>query len=489
MKSAFLWPVGWKFYALNATLMQYMILKIRHKLFLAILFANMLLVLSIYLLGSHIFSTSFRDYLDASEAERLAPLVEELADIYAERGDWRWVRKRHDRLLSELKTKYGMRRPPPENGQKKPQRDGSPPRRPPPSSVLLLKDTKNRLLHGPPDAMGTTYWLPIEVGESLVGYLGFNRRIRITSELDKLFIARFKSSFVWMALGILLITSIISIPLARRLVKPIERLRQASELLASGDYRVRLDHNSRDEIGALTQDFNALAKTLSKNLSARQQWIADISHELRTPVAILQGEIEAVQDGLRALNVTTANSLHQEVIRLSRLIDDLHELSLSDMGALSYQKQTLDIVELVEAVIEQHRVSFDQHSISIHCKSSQPNIMVSADYQRLEQLFSNLAVNSRHYTASPGSVEVEIIKSTDQVILRWSDSKPGVSDDELLCLFERLYRVETSRNRHAGGSGLGLAICKNIAEASLGTITAEHSALGGISFVVTLPLK
>ncbi len=472
-----------------------MLLKIRHKLFLAILFANILLVLSIYLLGNQIFSTSFRDYLDASEAERLAPLVEELAGIYAEQGNWRWMGKRHSRLWPELKAKYELRRQPqrleplPGDGDRRLRHGDNIKRGPPPSSVLLLKDTKNRLLHGPPESMDDAYWLPIRVEEALVGYLGFDRRIRISNELDTLFISRINNSFGWMVLGVLLIASIISIPLARRLVKPIERLRKASGQLASGNFQITLNHHSRDEIGALTQDFNALAKTLAKNLRARQQWIADISHELRTPVAILQGEIEAVQDGLRSLDITTANSLHQEVTRLSRLINDLHELSLSDMGALSYQQQTLDIVALVEAVIDQHRASFAQKLITIHCQSSQPSIMISADYQRLEQLFSNLAVNSGHYTASPGSIEVEIVKLTDHVMLRWSDSKPGVSDQELLHLFDRLYRVETSRNRHAGGSGLGLAICKNIAEGSHGSITAEHSALGGISFVVTLPLK
>ncbi len=469
---------------LTATLTKYMRLNIRHKLFLAILLANILLVLSFYLLGSWIFSTSFRDYLEASEAERLAPLVEELADIYAERGNWRWVRDRRNRLWPELINKYTSSRLPPKPGP--PPGNGNP-RGPRP--VLLLQNAKKRLIVGRPDRVDDAYWLPIKTDESLFGYLGFSRRVHITNELDKLFISRIKNNFVWMALGVLLISSIISIPLARRLVKPIEKLRQAARQLTSGDYQVSLDHPSQDEIGVLTQDFNILAKTLSKNLTARQQWIADISHELRTPVAILQGEIEAVQDGLRPLDLATTNSLHQEILRLSRLINDLHELSLSDMGALSYQKQILDIVELVEGVIDQHRPRFDQQSISIHCQSSQQSIMILADYQRLEQLFSNLAVNSCHYTETPGSVEVEIIKSTDKVMLRWSDSKPGVSDDELSHLFDRLYRVETSRNRHAGGSGLGLAICRNIAEASLGTITAEHAALGGISFVVTLALN
>ena len=231
-----------------------------------------------------------------------------------------------------------------------------------------------------------------------------------------------------------------------------------------------------------------MAGTLRKNLSARQQWIADISHELRTPVAVLQGEIEAIQDGVRELNKDSINSLHQEVVRLSNLVNDLHELSLSDVGALSTRKQKLNIVELIEAVIEQNRGSLQDKSIIIKLNASSDIIMVDADYQRMEQLFVNLAINSRHYTQSPGTITVTVSKQNQKVMITWADSAPGVSDADLGRLFERLYRVETSRNRNAGGSGLGLAICQNIVEAHQGSIKAEHSRLGGVSMVITLPL-
>jgi len=465
-----------------------MFLKIRHKLFLAILIANILVVLSIYLLGSWIFSTSFRDYLDASEAIRLAPLAEELAEIYKERGNWLWAQNRQDPTWRELIRIYSPKRPTPPGKQARrqpPRRDGSP------LSIrpgMLLQDSNKRLIIGRQANIDKAYWMPIKTQTSTIGYLGFVRRLNIDSELDNIFIDRIKNNFVWLAFGVLLISSLISVPLARRLVKPLENLRHAADKLASGDYQISLKHDSHDEIGQLTHDFNRLAKTLAKNLSARQQWIADISHELRTPVSILQGEIEAVQDGVRVLNLQTIDSLHNEILRLSRLVNDLHELSLSDMGALSYQRETLDLVNLIENVLDQHRLNFDQEKISITCNSSHDRIEICGDYQRLQQLFTNLAINSHHYTQSPGQLVVDITKSQDKVVVRWSDSAPGVTDSELKQLFDRLYRAEASRNRNSGGSGLGLAICKNIAEASLGSIAAEHASLGGISIVITLPL-
>ncbi|MFA9421458.1 MAG: ATP-binding protein [Gammaproteobacteria bacterium] len=479
-------------------------MKIRHKLFLAILLANVLFATSVYLLANWAFSNSFRDYLDQTEAKRLAPLVQGLADIYSSRKNWRWVRNRDDPTWSMLMREHSPGGPPPRQrpGLEEPGFDGYPPPPPEPRAErlqrndsprarrpgLLLQNAKRKLVIGRPADQSRVYWIPIELEDTTVGYLGFIRRLNISSDLDLLFASRIKSNFAWMVLGILLISAIISIPLARIMVRPIEKLRHRAHQLASGNYQLSPALHSNDEIGELGKDFNILAETLTKNLSARQQWIADISHELRTPVAVLQGEIEAIQDGIRELTRESITSLHQEIVRLSALVNDLHELSLSDMGALSTRKAKFNIVELVDSVIQQFRSSLEHKSIIIKLNASSDNIIVDGDYQRLEQLFVNLAINSRHYTQSPGTVTVTISKQNQQVIITWSDSAPGVMDADLSRLFERLYRVDSSRNSNTGGSGLGLAICQNIVKANQGSIKAEHSPLGGVSIVITLPL-
>ncbi len=161
-----------------------------------------------------------------------------------------------------------------------------------------------------------TYWIPLKQNSVVIGQLGFLRRIAITSELDVLFTDRIKSNFSWMILGILFISAIISIPLSRLLVRPIEKLKHAMHALASGNFKTLLAHKGNDEFAELVQDFNVLSKTLNKSLKLRQQWIAEISHELLTPVAVLQGALEAIQDGIRRFNKPAVDSLHHEVLSL-----------------------------------------------------------------------------------------------------------------------------------------------------------------------------
>jgi two-component system sensor histidine kinase BaeS len=173
------------------------------------------------------------------------------------------------------------------------------------------------------------------------------------------------------------------------------------------------------------------------------------------------------------------------------LVNDLHELSLSDIGALSYQKTSINIIELINNVVEQHRQLLNSQSIDVSLQvpnSNHNTIQIHGDFRRLEQLFTNLANNTRHYTQSPGSLVITIQKQVDRISIIWSDSAPGASDTDKSQLFDRLFRIDDSRNRNTGGSGLGLAICQNIVTAHQGSIKAENSELDGISIIVTFPL-
>jgi len=370
-----------------------------------------------------------------------------------------------------------------------------PARKPPPAAIplgirpgLLLRDADNNLIIGRPDAQADAYWIAINSTGNVVGYLGFLRRLEINGDLDSLFSKRVENYLAWLLLGVLAITGLVAIPLAGGLVGSIEKLRIAFHQLASGNYQLSLEKQSNDEIGDLQEDFNRLARTMRKNLEARQLWIADISHELRTPIAVLQGEVEAIIDGVRDVDSASIKSLHQEILRLSRLLDDLHELSLSDLGAMSYHNKSIDICALLGSILERQRQTLAQDSISVELDTGEKPMYIFADEQRLEQLFTNLLNNSRFYTARPGLIKISLTRSENQVLLDWSDSAPGVADADLDRLFERLYRVDASRNRNTGGSGLGLSICKNIVEAAQGKIVAEHSSIGGLSIKISLPL-
>src|SRR5690606_14832335 len=144
-------------------------------------------------------------------------------------------------------------------------------------------------------------------------------------------------------------------PLSSLLVRPIHDIVAGHRALTRGDYGARIRPRSSDELAQLAQDFNTLAKTLEQNRAARQQWIADISHELRTPLAILRGELESLQDGVRPLSRESLDSLHHEVVRLNALVNDLHELSMSDLGALIYEMGNIDVVQVLEHSIDMYQ--------------------------------------------------------------------------------------------------------------------------------------
>lgn len=220
----------------------------------------------------------------------------------------------------------------------------------------------------------------------------------------------------------------------------------------------------------------------------RRDFMADISHELRTPLAVLRGELEAIQDGVRQFTPESVASLQAEVGTLTKLVDDLHQLSMSDEGALAYQKTSVDLIPLLEVAGGAFRERFASRGLTLHF-SLPDSVMVFGDPDRLMQLFNNLLENSLRYTDSGGSLHISAEQRDNMLLLTFADSAPGVRDEQLQKLFERFYRTEGSRNRASGGSGLGLAICDNIVQAHNGRIRASHSPFGGLSITVELPLE
>jgi two-component system sensor histidine kinase BaeS len=322
----------------------------------------------------------------------------------------------------------------------------------------------------------------------VVGYLGLLPRTNISDAPHQRFLKEQKLAFALIAGVVVVLAAGLSFVLARRLVRPLSELAKATHQLAAGTFTARVPVTSQDEMGQLARDFNSLALALEKSELTRRQWVADISHELRTPLAILRGEIEALQDGIRQPGQDTFQSLHGEVLRLSRLVDDLYQVSLSDVGALSYRKTDLDLGDVLQETVALYRPRFKSKEISLEMELSTSNpANVFGDPERLHQLFANLLDNALKYTDSGGSVQITLQRHDHVVTVDFQDSAPGVSKDELGKLFDRLYRVESSRNRSTGGAGLGLTICRNVVEAHGGNISAQTSPLGGVWLRVELP--
>ena len=273
--------------------------------------------------------------------------------------------------------------------------------------------------------------------------------------------------------------------IAAMFVKPIKLLSAGVSRLTEGKYELSLPTEGTDELAQLMRDTESLAKTLNQVRSQKNRWFADISHELRTPLTILVGEIEAIRVGIRKFDTKQLDSIEQEVSLLHRLVDDLYQLSLSDVGALKYEFSLNDLSEMVSTSVASFRGSLADKKIDLKTSIS-PNIHYLVDPQRFEQLLNNLLSNSLKYTDGGGKLLVTLKQDKTGIYLSIEDSYPSVPEEECEELFKTLYQRNASRNRSNSGAGLGLAICKNIAESHQATISASPSELGGLKVLVSL---
>lgn len=477
---------------------------ITRKLFISQLLIALVLVSGMYFFVQWSFDRGFIRYVYERESQLTEGLVNELSHIYATDGGWERLATSPERWLQLVTSAVGL----PLTGERLERRAqrlremGWPPRQlqAPPAGLpqplewrIRLLDAQRQMIYGrgnEPLSELDLHPIKNDSGD-IVGYLGVQQDdAAFSAARDLQFSKQQNQAYLVIALVMLLISAGVAMPLASHLVGPIKDLTLATRRLASGDYTPRIQHQTNDELGQLARDFNELAITLNRNESLRRRWVADISHELRTPLAILLGEIDAIRDGVYTLDDNALNSLHQEALLLSRIVNDLYELSMSDIGALDYHKVAVDLGAAARDALEGVVSAFSEKSIHVDTEGleDEPRAIVYADPDRLDQLLSNLLQNTLRYTDAQGHVRMALSRKGDTVCLHLEDSPPGVSESELPKLFDRLYRTDSSRNRKTGGTGLGLAICKNIAEAHSGSLTATSSTLGGLCMTLELPL-
>ncbi|EKT63561.1 two-component system sensor histidine kinase BaeS [Providencia burhodogranariea] len=448
------------------------------RLFLAI-FATCLLLVVIMHQGVRLsFQHGFVDYIKENEQQRAELIAEALAEQYDEAGSWRFLIRNERAFFNILRSiEHDQRSHPP--AQHKGWR-----------TFFWVLDSQERLIFGR-DVPLTSDVIrqPITTSNGkVVGWLIASYRNGISSVLDRRFDEQ-QMYTSWIIAGLSLFVALIAtLFLARGFLKPIKRLLEGTNQLASGDFSTRVPEVGRDELGQLAKDFNHLASTLEKNEQMRRDYMADISHELRTPLSVLQGELEAVQDGVRQATPETINSLLAETQTLIKLVNDLHQLSLSDRGSLVYRIQSADIIPIIDMAIGQARWRLEEKQLTVEQNLPEQQIM-NIDPDRILQLFYNLMENSLRYTEPKGKIIISTTIDDGQFLIYWEDSAPGLTEQQCSHLFERFYRAEESRNRASGGSGLGLAICYNIIEAHNGSIDASSSPLGGVRITIHLPLK
>ncbi|WP_405631442.1 ATP-binding protein [Pseudoalteromonas sp. Ld20] len=490
-------------------------MKIHNKLFLILFSFSFILITGLVLVMQWSIGQGMVDYVNAKEVKALQPLASQLAREYQKTSSWKNFEGENHRFFhlirKQLKESQFLPSRTSDQINKASQRPGFMPKprgehRPPmdPSFAgelrlppgheahYALLDNNKQVIAGLYKADLTYRNILIYDADTVVGFIAVSKRKGLIDGYELDFLEQ-QTTYLWLiALAALLFTLLITFLLARHLVGPVKQIAQGMHHLSQGDYQYKLELDRHDELGQLSEDYNTLALTLARNEEARKRWLANTSHELRTPITILMGELEAMLLGVRPLTVKNISSANDEALHLKRLIDDLHMLNSAELGGMHFNMQPLLMDELFRSVEQKYVVIFNQHNIEFVIKIHSHKITLLADKTRLMQLFDNILMNAVHYaqcSAIQLTVQMTQRLNQDYVEIKITDNGVGVDDQHLSHLFEYLYRVDDARNRQQGGSGLGLSLCQHIVQSHQGEITAINSPLGGLGIIISLPVE
>ncbi|OGF57048.1 MAG: hypothetical protein A2Z21_10290 [Candidatus Fraserbacteria bacterium RBG_16_55_9] len=331
--------------------------------------------------------------------------------------------------------------------------------------------------------------VPINVAGRRVGTLLAGSAENAYNPLEQAFFGSISRSILIASLIAALGALFVGALLMRQLTQPLRRLARATEQIASGNSgpTPRLPVPSRDELGQLSAAFNRMAERLERSEHLRRQMTADIAHELRTPLTVIQGNLQALLDGVLNPTPEAIASLHEETQLLNRIVNDLRDLSLAEAGELRLHRQPTDLRELVQRVVAAFQSSMKSKALKLVLEVPEVPLQLETDPERIAQVLFNLLSNAQRHTPQSGRITVRVWRQTEEVLVSVSDTGPGIAPQDLPYVFERFWREDKSRTRASGGSGLGLAIAKQFIEAHGGQIGVENSPGQGATFTFRLP--
>ena len=438
--------------------------------------------------------SNFADYRRAHLQMQAEQLSQQLSQRYTEVNNWDGVMREAWRWPDifppqrRSKTKEQRRRPPP-GGPPHPVRDRGPSAESKPNQArhvfMVFDHDKAPLSRGrwPVEDLLLT---PIRAENKIIGWLGYQEPGDASHPLDQRFAQQQRQSFWALAICGLALAGLSAWLLAGQLLKRLQQLLHAVAQVRRGELRVKLGEKPGDEFGQLMAAFEDMTSALQQSQQRQGDWLADIAHELRTPLAVLRGELEALIDGVRPLNHQALSSLHDETRHLNRLVDDLHLLSSAQNQSLRINLQPLDLDTFLADVLAHRKAELQAARIEVDV-NIETGSSFRADPQRLRQVLDNLIENAIRY-ASGAKLEIHCYTQQQMQCIDFIDQGPGVEPQHLPRLFDRLYRVDDSRSKASGGSGLGLAICRSIVEAHGGTIDARAHTPQGLHIHTQWPL-
>jgi two-component system, OmpR family, sensor histidine kinase BaeS len=282
---------------------------------------------------------------------------------------------------------------------------------------------------------------------------------------------------------------LVGLVLSRQFLYPLSELTKAITAMRAGDLEQRVQIRTRDELGTLAQTFNEMSANLSRANQLRKQMTADIAHDLRTPLTVIGGYLEAMRDGTLKPTPERFRIMSEEVNLLQRLVEDLRTLSLADANELKLMRSNTAPRELLDRVAKAFNETAVGKGITLSVKTDEPLPEVWIDSERMAQVLGNLLTNAIRHTPEGGTVTLRAQAITNGVQLQVQDTGSGIAPADLVKVFDRFYRGDPSRQSESGESGLGLAIARSIVEAHNGTISAESTLGAGTTMTIYLPLR
>ena len=352
------------------------------------------------------------------------------------------------------------------------------------SSRLSLYDEKHQFIVGEP-ATDQIAYRPILVDQKVVGYLGL-KPVLDQDDASSINFFSNQKRYLLLVYALTVLSSLVAaLLMATYFKKPIQRLLNATLELTRGNYQHQVMIKRNDELGDLSNQLNHLADILHQHEESRRQWVADTSHELKTPLAVLQAQIEAMQDGIRKATPEHLDAMMRQVSSLKKLTQDLADLAQADAQQLKCYFAEVNPWDVVLQEVDNFKSTFEQNQLEVSLSGE--GALLSLDRDRFKQIIVNLLGNCVRYTEQGGKIQIHTQQNEHEWVLYVDDSPFGLSDEQLARLGERFYRVDDSRTRSTGGTGLGLALSCKLAQALGGSLTFDHSPLGGLRCVLTFP--
>jgi signal transduction histidine kinase len=443
--------------------MQSTVAEIRRRLLFLLLSAFAIVLFLSFLF----FTISLGYFLTSSSAPMSFPFVNTLEGYYLAKGSWQGV----ETVFDSMRIFDSM-------------------------SVLLLDTSHRVILDRSSDSVsqvGSSFEsqqgdrvFPLRVRGEPVGYLVFTP-YTVMQRFGFVRALLFPIGIISFVLALFLV--IVATLLFRRFVNPLADVIYAARSVASGKLDTRISTTGPQDLRSLSESFNEMAISLERNDRERREMLADIAHELRTPLSVIRGRLEGVVDGIYPENGPQVSMALEQTYAMQRLVDDLRLLTLVETRQLTFDKRAVNVGDVINRVIDVFSAEAQEKNISLSFPEKNGNLTALIDPQRFEQIIGNLIGNALRYVPDGGKVWVTANDEKDGLCITVNDNGPGIPEGDLPFIFERFWRKDKSRARISGGTGLGLAIARQLVEAQDGAIAAVNLPEGGLQVTVALKNK